>query len=81
MRAGSGKARSPIESCPSWSRILRNLQRRGLKLGRLTVADGHLGIWSALAEQHPQGQEQRCWNHKSMNVVDHLPKTEQPAAR
>ncbi len=69
------------ESKESWSRILRNLQRRGLKLGRLTVADGHLGIWSALAEQQPQGQEQRCWNHKSINVVDHLPKTEQPAAR
>ncbi len=51
------------ESKESWSRILRNLQRRGLKLGRLTVADGHLGIWSALAEQHPEGQEQRCWNH------------------
>ena len=68
------------ESKESWSRILLILQRRGLKLGRLTVADGHLGIWSALAEQHPEGQEQRCWNHKSMNVVDHLPKTEQPAA-
>ena len=37
------------ESKESWSRILRNLQRRGLKLGRLTVADGHLGIWSARA--------------------------------
>ena len=69
------------ESKESWSRILRNIQRRGLKLGRLTDADGHLGIWSALAEQHPEGQEQRCWNHKSMNVADHLPKTEQPAAR
>ena len=69
------------ESKESWSRILRNLRDRGLKLGRLTVADGHLGIWSALAEQHPEGQEQRCWNHKSMNVVDHLPKTDQPAAR
>ena len=63
------------ESKESWSRILRNLQRRGLKLGRLTVADGHLGIWSALGEQHPEGQEQRCWNHKSINVADHLPKT------
>ena len=45
------------------------------------MADGHLGIWSALAEQHPEGKEQRCWNHKAMNVVDHLPKTEQPAGR
>ena len=38
------------ESTESWSRILRNLRERGLKLGKLTVADGHLGIWSALAE-------------------------------
>ena len=58
-----GKPGSNLESKESWSRILRNLQRRGLKLGRLTVADGHLGIWSALAEQHPEGQEQRCWMH------------------
>ena len=69
------------ESKESWNRILRNLRERGLKLGQLTVADGYLGIWSALAEQHPHGQEQRCWNHKAMNVVDHLPKNEQPAAR
>ena len=69
------------ESTESWSHILRNLRERGLKLGKLTVADGHLGIWSALAEQHPEGKEQRCWNHKAMNVVDHLPKTEQPAGR
>ena len=69
------------ESKESWSRILRNLRERGLTLGKLTVADGHLGIWSAMAEQHPQGKEQRCWNHKAMNVVDHLPKTEQPAGR
>ena len=69
------------ESTESWSRILRDLKHRGLELGQLTIADGHLGIWAALAEQHAEGREQRCWNHKAMNVVDHLPKTEQPAAR
>ena len=62
------------ESKESWSAVLRNLSARGLKLGRLTIADGHLGIWSALGELHPQGKEQRCWNHKVRNVLDCFPK-------
>jgi hypothetical protein len=45
------------------------------------VADGHLGIWSALSERHPEGREQRCWNHKLINVLDALPKSEQPIAK
>jgi transposase-like protein len=62
------------ESKESWSGVLRNLTGRGLKLGRLTIADGHLGIWSALGELHPEGKEQRCWNHKIRNVLDCIPK-------
>ena len=62
------------ESKESWSGVLRDLTGRGLKLGSLTIADGHLGIWSALAEIHPKGNEQRCWNHKIRNVLDSLPK-------
>jgi transposase-like protein len=62
------------ESKESWSGVLRNLTNRGLKLGRLTIADGHLGIWSALGELHPEGKEQRCWNHKIRNVLDCIPK-------
>ena len=62
------------ESKESWLGILRDLRRRGLKLGRLTIADGNLGIWSALGEMHPQGDEQRCWNHKITNVLDALPR-------
>jgi len=62
------------ESKESWAGVLRDLTTRGLKLGKLTIADGHLGIWSALKELHPQGQEQRCWNHKIRNVLDSLPK-------
>ncbi len=58
------------ESKESWSRVLRDLKGRGLELGRLTIADGHLGIWSALGELHPKGKEQRCWNHKIRNVLD-----------
>jgi transposase-like protein len=62
------------ESRESWAAVLRDLQARGLGLAPLTVADGHLGIWSALAEIHPTGKEQRCWNHKITNVLDKLPK-------
>jgi putative transposase len=63
-----------LESKESWSGVLRNLANRGLKLGRMTIADGHLGIWSALGEIHPEGKEQRCWNHKIRNVLDCFPK-------
>ena len=62
------------ESKESWAAVLRDLTGRGLKFGRLTIADGHLGIWSALAELHPAGKEQRCWNHKIRNVLDCFPK-------
>ena len=62
------------ESKESWSGVLRDLTNRGLTLGKLTIADGHLGIWSALTELHPHGKEQRCWNHKIRNVLDSLPK-------
>ena len=62
------------ESKESWMGVLRDMMGRGLKLGRLTVADGHFGIWSALSELHPQGGEQRCWNHKIRNVLDAMPK-------
>lgn len=62
------------ESKESWSGVLRDMRSRGLKLGRLTVADGHLGIWAALREIHPEGEDQRCWNHKIVNVLDRFPK-------
>jgi putative transposase len=62
------------ESKESWADILRDLTGRGLRLGRVTIADGHLGIWSALSELHPEGDEQRCWNHKIRNVLDAMPK-------
>jgi transposase-like protein len=68
------------ESKESWLKILRDLKARGLKLPKVTVADGALGLWSALGELHPEGEEQRCWNHKITNVLDDLNKKEQPAA-
>jgi transposase-like protein len=68
------------ESKESWCELLRDLKQRGLKFPRLTVADGHLGIWAALGELHPGGAEQRCWNHKIVNVLNALPKKDQPEA-
>lgn len=68
------------ESKESWLKVLRSLRDRGLKFPRLTVADGHLGIWAALGEIHPEGHEQRCWNHKITNVLDDLPKKAQATA-
>ncbi len=62
------------ESKESWKEILRSLRDRGLKFPELTVADGHLGIWSAFGELHPEGDEQRCWNHKIRNVINAMPK-------
>jgi len=69
------------ESKESWLAVLRELKARGLKFPKVTVADGHLGIWAALGEVHPGGDEQRCWNHKIVNVLDQLPKKLQAMAR
>lgn len=69
------------ESKASWGAVLRDLRARGLNPWRCTVADGHLGIWAALAEQQPTAAEQRCWNHRITNVLDALPQKEQAQAR
>lgn len=61
------------ESTESWAGVLRDLRARGLSAPRLTIADGALGIWSALSQVYPQSREQRCWNHKLRNVLDSLP--------
>jgi putative transposase len=69
------------ESKESWARVLRDLRDRGLRPWKATVADGHLGIWAALGEIFPQTEEQRCWNHRLMNVIDQLPKKVWPEAK
>ena len=69
------------ESTESWAGVLRDLQARGLSGPQLVIADGHLGIWAALAQVWPAVAEQRCWNHKIVNVLDKLPQKEQAAAR
>jgi transposase-like protein len=69
------------ESTESWSGMLRDLKSRGMNCPRLVVGDGHLGIWGALSNVYPQAGEQRCWNHKMVNVLDKLPKKVQWEAK
>ena len=69
------------ESTESWAALLRDLKARGLRAPRLLVADGHLGIWGALGTVFPLVSEQRCWNHRLVNVLDTLPKKLQAEAR
>jgi putative transposase len=65
------------ESSESWSAVLRELKGQGLRAPKLTIADGHLGIWAALGTVYPSSAEQRCWNHKLRNVLDVVPTTKQ----
>ena len=69
------------ESTRSWSEVLRDLRDRGLNCPRVVVGDGHLGIWGALRNVWPEAGEQRCWNHKILNVLDKLPKRQHDQAR
>jgi transposase-like protein len=65
------------ESKESWALVLRQLKTRGVKSARLFVGDGNLGLWAAVGEVYPQSQEQLCWNHKMLNVIDAVSKKEQ----
>jgi putative transposase len=69
------------ESTDSWSAVLRDLRRRGLNEPKLVVGDGALGIWAALRDVFSGAGEQRCWVHKTANVLDCLPKRLQPRAK
>lgn len=70
------------ESKASWQTVLRDLKQRGLKEGpKLAIGDGALGFWSALFEEYPQTEEQRCWVHKTANILDKLPKSIQVDAK
>ena len=69
------------ESTEGWASILRELKRRGLNAPKCVVADGNLGLWGALAQVFPEAAEQRCWNHRIVNVLDKISKKEQPQAR
>jgi putative transposase len=64
------------ESAQSWRELLLDLKRRGLaQAPHLAIADGGLGFWKALSEVWPSCREQRCWVHKTANVLNQLPKT------
>ena len=69
------------ESTESWAGLLRDLKKRGMNAPRLVIGDGHLGIWAALRQVWPQAQEQRCWNHRIVNILDKLPKKRQAQAK
>ncbi|WP_404195948.1 IS256 family transposase [Streptomyces tauricus] len=69
------------ESAESWASLLRDAARRGMRAPVLAVGDGALGFWNALHEVFPETRHQRCWVHKTANVLDCLPKSAQPAAK
>jgi transposase-like protein len=69
------------ESTESWSEVLRDIKERGMNCPCLVIGDGNLGIWGALASIYPGALEQRCWNHKVVNVLDRLPKRLQSQAK
>ena len=71
------------ESKDSWAELMRELKAHGLTQGpKLAIADGSLGFWLALQEQFDPGvEQQRCWVHKTANVLDKLPKSLQGRAK
>ena len=70
------------ESEQSWSELLLDLKQRGLTIEpKLAVADGALGFWAAVRKIFPAVREQRCWVHKTANVLNKLPRSVQPKAK
>jgi transposase-like protein len=70
------------ESAHSWREMLLDLKRRGLAIGpELAVADGALGFWQAVEEVWPKTRGQRCWVHKTANILNKLPKSQLSKAR
>jgi transposase-like protein len=70
------------ESAQDWRELLLDLKRRGLDVRpQLAIADGALGFWKAAGEVWPTTREQRCWVHKTANVLAKLPKSQQPKAK
>ena len=70
------------ESAQSWKELLVDLKKRGLIVApEIAVGDGALGFWKALDEAFPSTRHQRCWVHKTLNILDKLPRSVQPNAR
>ena len=69
------------ESTQSWREVLLKLKSRGMNVPELAIGDGAMGFWAALEEVYPETRQQRCWMHKTMNVLNCLPKSVQPKAK
>jgi putative transposase len=70
------------ESAQSWRELLAGLKARGLSVPpELAIGDGALGFWKALEEEFGAARQQRCWVHKTVNVLNKLPKSVQPKAK
>lgn len=70
------------ESKESWKEVLQELKRQGLsKAPLLAIGDGALGFWAALEEVFPSTRQQRCWVHKTANILDKMAKSAQPYAK
>ena len=70
------------ESAQSWRELLADLKGRGLEISpELATGDGALGFWKALDEIFPKTRRQRCWVHKTANVLNAFPKSRQRNAK
>ena len=69
------------ESTQSWREVLLDLKSRGMNAPRLAVGDGAMGFWAALEEVYGQTRQQRCWMHKTANVLNCVPKSIQPRVK
>ena len=69
------------ESTQSWREVLLKLKSRGMNIPELAIGDGAMGFWAALEEIYPGTRQQRCWMHKTMNVLNCLPKSAQAKAK
>ena len=70
------------ESKISWKEMMQNLKRRGLAISpHLAIGDRALGFWAALEEEFPECKQQRCWVHKTANVLDKIAKSVQNSAK
>ena len=69
------------ESTQSWREVLLTLKSRGMNVPQLAIGDGAMGFWAALDEVYPATRQQRCWMHKTMNILNCLPKSTQPKAK
>jgi len=69
------------ESTQSWREVLLKLKARGMNVPRLAIGDGAMGFWAALEEVYGDTRQQRCWMHKTMNVLNGLPTSAQPKAK